>query len=231
MTDKGDDLVLGYINSDTVKNLDVFLGGVGKLHIFKLNATVLFSALGPLSAFKQNLVWSDDKKRDLVGGAKDLGDSLDIVSNGTSIVHNCAGVKQNGGDFTNGELEVLVSAADSVNDGDISKELKGAEGKEEERPEVTLGAAILKNILACDGEPERSVLLISEGLDSTDVRDGLSGDVAHLTLRLLIANGESVEHAGCEAGRHDGWQHASDDDQSKQWGVGEKNHDRTDENA
>ena len=94
---------------------------------------------------------------------------MNVVYNASRIIHDRANIQQDGGNFTNWQIEVAIGATDDVDDGQVGDILECLVCNEEKGPEIPFGSAILKDILACERKVECSLILVGKGFDSTNV--------------------------------------------------------------
>ncbi len=94
---------------------------------------------------------------------------MNVVYNSARIIHDRAHIQQDGGNFTNRQIEIAISATDDVYDGQVGDILECFVCNEEKGPEITFGSAILKDILTSERKVECGLILVGEGFDGTNV--------------------------------------------------------------
>ena len=193
MTDYRHDLVLANINGDAFNHYNVSFRRVAEHDIVHLNVHII-CFITVLLWLQLSLVlhfaFRDYEQSDFIAGSEYLEDILNVVCDCASVVHHLTNVKHYSCHLTYGEIELLVSLCNEVNDGEGTQMIHSLVAKEVNRPVVAPGTPNLKHTLVNRSKAQKGHLLVGEGLDGADVRDGLATYGTHLASLLLQANKE-----------------------------------------
>ena len=206
MSNKSNNLVFLHINRDTFDYFHICLGRVGKLHIieFDVHFTSFFTIYNIVNvrfsnAISLHKVWSDDKHSNLVTGAKNFCNSLDIVRYGASVVHQGAYVEHDCGNISECQIKSLISSCYNVDNCKITYVGHKLVSNEVDGPEVSLWAPIFKHGLVLGLEFQDRQLFISKSFHCANIGDWFFANMAHLSLTLLINGVETHEVDGAPA--------------------------------
>ena len=102
----------------------------------------------------------DNEQSDLVAGPEHLEDILNIICDRTSVVHHRTNVKHHCCHLSYGEIKLLVSPSDEVDDAESTQVVHRLVTKEVNSPIVASGAPNLKYTLVDRSKAQKSHLLV-----------------------------------------------------------------------
>lgn len=123
MANQSHNLVFAHVNGNSLEHWHVSLARVSELDVLENHAAVGSLILGvvrSLSTLADDLVRRHNQESDLVTGAKDLGDGLNVVCHRPCVIHDRADVEHDTSDLSNGKSELIKGLADDEDDQKIT---------------------------------------------------------------------------------------------------------------